>query len=557
MIAGLTRRMGRTVSPAANAAATQCTVSVSAATLVNDNSTTISIAVFAVNANGSPVAGATVVVTRSPASGTVTQPVAVTDANGLATATFKSASVAAYTFSATVNGIPVTDTDTCTTFSSIGAIDRTTSTVTVSPSSQAAGGVNALITLQAKDAAGVNLITAGSTVAFSHAGGTSVVTIGSVTDNGDGTYTAPITPTTEGTATTLSATIAAAAVTTTMPTFTVTSGYVAANILSNASFESGVDGFTDSGLSPLSSGFRSTLYAEPTDAGSYSLKNTFNQNIWAITGVATGNPCVVTAPGHGITTGLLPQISGTTTTPSINQSIGGALTATKIDANTFSVNANVTAVSVGTGLVAKEVSGIAAWYMWSRKVGAAPIGTSVDRYWLRFYFLFPSGPYLGRETKWVRDYDNSFSQLGGMFGMYGTAITGTGNMRLNFQPWPEFLSVTKMFAVSNSATMHDGNWHSIELDMWRNGDVSNGGFDYPSAAIWLDNVQVTGTEGTAVTGLGAPSKWIGGRINYGQRTVTTKVGGAEIMGVVNTGNPSALTCHFDRISYSTAGRIGP
>jgi hypothetical protein len=77
--------------------------------------------------------------------------------------------------------------------------------------------------LQAKDAAGNNLTAGGLTVAFSASGGTSTGTIGSTTDNANGKYTATFTGGTAGTATTIGATINTVAVTSTLPTVTVTS----------------------------------------------------------------------------------------------------------------------------------------------------------------------------------------------------------------------------------------------------------------------------------------------------------------------------------------------
>jgi hypothetical protein len=59
-------------------------------------------------------------------------------------------------------------------------------------------------------------------VGFTVSGGTSAGTIGATTDHANGTYTATFTATTAGTATTVHATIGGAAVTSTLPTITVT-----------------------------------------------------------------------------------------------------------------------------------------------------------------------------------------------------------------------------------------------------------------------------------------------------------------------------------------------
>src|SRR6185436_18849993 len=87
----------------------------------------------------------------------------------------------------------------------------------------------ATLTLQARDAAGNNRTTGGLVVVFSTTGaGTSTGTIGTTTDNGNGSYTATFTGVLAGTAKTISATIGGTAVTSTLPTITVVAGAVSA-----------------------------------------------------------------------------------------------------------------------------------------------------------------------------------------------------------------------------------------------------------------------------------------------------------------------------------------
>ncbi|MBI2614595.1 MAG: hypothetical protein HYW52_02730 [Gemmatimonadetes bacterium] len=102
-------------------------------------------------------------------------------------------------------------------------VDASKSTVAVSASTIAAGQT-ATFTLTAKDQNGDQMAAGGSTVAFSLSGGTSNGTIGTVTDNNNGTYTATFTGEVAGTASTVNATIDGAAVTTALPTITVTAG---------------------------------------------------------------------------------------------------------------------------------------------------------------------------------------------------------------------------------------------------------------------------------------------------------------------------------------------
>lgn len=101
-----------------------------------------------------------------------------------------------------------------------GDISANTSTVSASDTLVDPGIVTTL-TLQARDAAGNDLVSGGRTVAFTQAGGTSAGVIGATTDHANGTYTAPFTATTVGTPTGLSATIDGTPLMTTPPTIEV------------------------------------------------------------------------------------------------------------------------------------------------------------------------------------------------------------------------------------------------------------------------------------------------------------------------------------------------
>src|SRR6185503_14400795 len=92
-----------------------------------------------------------------------------------------------------------------------------------------ASGSAVTLTLQARDAAGNNLTTSGSTVVFTQSGGTSTGTISATTPGaaGTGTYTATFTGTLAGTARTIGATIGGTAVTSTpLPTIQVLPGTI-------------------------------------------------------------------------------------------------------------------------------------------------------------------------------------------------------------------------------------------------------------------------------------------------------------------------------------------
>jgi adhesin/invasin len=144
----------------------------------------------------------------------------VTDnSDGTYTATLTSATTTGtVTITGTVNAVAITDTETVTLIP--GAADGTTSLITATPTSMVADGVTtSTITVQVKDAFSNNLTNGGDTVALA----TDLGSLGSVTDNSNGTYTATLASgTTAGTAT-ITGTVNAVAMTNTA-TVTLTPG---------------------------------------------------------------------------------------------------------------------------------------------------------------------------------------------------------------------------------------------------------------------------------------------------------------------------------------------
>lgn len=199
----------------------QSTIGVSAGTVVSGSLITVTLTAKTAAGVQQTTGGLTVVPSKS--GGTATGNLSgVTDHNdGTYTWTYTGVLAGtAQTLGATINGSSVSSSlPTCAV--TPGAIDRTVSTLTLAAAGATAGGAAVLATVHAKDAAGNNLTTGGATVVIAHTGGTSGVTISAVTDVGNGTYTATVTPNTTGTATTMSGTIGGSAITTTMPTFTV------------------------------------------------------------------------------------------------------------------------------------------------------------------------------------------------------------------------------------------------------------------------------------------------------------------------------------------------
>ena len=101
----------------------------------------------------------------------------------------------------------------------VGPASLSQSTITVSASPITAGGT-AAVTLVARDANGNQELSGGLKVAFGWGTGSASATFGTVTDNGNGTYTAAFTGTKAG-SNTITATIAGQKVTSTLPTVTV------------------------------------------------------------------------------------------------------------------------------------------------------------------------------------------------------------------------------------------------------------------------------------------------------------------------------------------------
>ena len=104
-----------------------------------------------------------------------------------------------------------------------------------------------------------------------------------------------------------------------------------------------------------------------------------------------------------------------------------------------------------------------------------------------------------------------------------------------------------------------GAWHTCEVDYWRTGDTSNGGHDYPSVRLWLDNSEITSNGGSNPGG--ATGAIVNGRYNAGTRWSVYQAGGGigkcSFMGLVNGGNTQTPTEYMDRFAISSLGRIGP
>jgi hypothetical protein len=176
--------------------ASQSTLTPTNASIADDGVSTQVLTVQAVDVNGNllTTGGATVAITKFSGEGNIS---AVTDnGNGTYTASVTSGIAGSGVFLATLGGNPVMNgtasQTTATIIFNLGAASATASTLTPSASTIVADGSSTQeLTVQAKDATNNDLTTGGETVTITRQSGTGA--IGSVNDNGDGTYTATVT----------------------------------------------------------------------------------------------------------------------------------------------------------------------------------------------------------------------------------------------------------------------------------------------------------------------------------------------------------------------------
>ena len=199
----------------------QSTVSVSPASVIAGVADAATVTLTAKDAGGNQLTTGGLTVAFGLGAGAATGTLsAVTDhGDGTYTATFTGILAGTNTITATIGGNPVTSTAPAITVTP-GAVDLAQSVVSVG-SAEVASGLTTIVTLTAKDANGNQETSGGLTVLFSLGAGAGGGTFSSVTDNGDGTYTATFTGTSLGT-NTISATIGGNPVTSPAANITVT-----------------------------------------------------------------------------------------------------------------------------------------------------------------------------------------------------------------------------------------------------------------------------------------------------------------------------------------------
>ncbi|MEO8200807.1 MAG: invasin domain 3-containing protein [Gemmatimonadota bacterium] len=171
---------------------TQSTVTSSPGTITASNgSSSSTVTVTARDASGNPVSGATIVLAATGSGNHFTQP-GLTDGSGVATGTLSSTVSGAKVITATADNIVLNQSPTVTV--NAGASDPAGTTATV-PASGTSSSVST-ITVTVKDAFG-NAVTSGGAAVSVLVTGANTATA-SVSDHGNGIYTAVYTPTLAG-----------------------------------------------------------------------------------------------------------------------------------------------------------------------------------------------------------------------------------------------------------------------------------------------------------------------------------------------------------------------
>ena len=191
------------VSPTLSTASASPTSGITA-----DNTATSTITVTAIDVGSNPIPGATVIVTSSGTGNTISS-AAPTDGSGVTTATIRTTKAETKTLTISINGGAIVSQPVVTFVP--GAVSATNATISPATATKVADGSSTqIVTVQARDVFNNNRTTGGDTVVFSATSGT----VGSTTDNGDGTYSATWTsPTSVGSGTaTVTATLGGTAV---------------------------------------------------------------------------------------------------------------------------------------------------------------------------------------------------------------------------------------------------------------------------------------------------------------------------------------------------------
>ena len=235
------------------------------------------------------------------------------------------------TVTASIDGDPVT-TPLPTVQVVAGALSLAGSIIDVAPRTVTPGG-QAILTLETRDAAGNRLGEGGHVVAFLPSGGTATGSMGPVTDHGDGRYTTSFTGTAVGTPLTIGGSIDGMAVTSVLPTLSVSQGVSAdSSTLTVSSDTVSIDRSVtlvlqvrDSGGVARTSGGETVVFAVQagTGAGGGVIDSTTDQDDGTYTATFTATqpgPVVIGATLNGrAITGSLPTVTVLAATPAVPQ----------------------------------------------------------------------------------------------------------------------------------------------------------------------------------------------------------------------------------------------
>ena len=150
------------------------TVTVDKTTVVADGVDAVTVTVTVKDAQGNPIAGSTVTIESTGTLNTITQPVGLTLADGVAVGTVKSTKAEGKTITAKVGGVEALTKTRNVTFTA-GPFSAAVSTVTVDKTTVVADGVDAVtVTATVKDAQGNPI--AGSSVTIESTGTSNTIT---------------------------------------------------------------------------------------------------------------------------------------------------------------------------------------------------------------------------------------------------------------------------------------------------------------------------------------------------------------------------------------------
>ena len=312
-VAVTTSLPGETVVPGA-VSLSQSLVSVVGGATTLASGSQVSVKLVAKDAAGNSLTsgGLTIVFTTTGGTSTGTFGTVVDNGDGTYGAVFTGiASGSPTSMGATIGGLAVTSTSPQLAVIA-GGVSLAMSTVSFS-SGSIASGATSIATVSVRDSNG-NLLSGGQTVTLllSTGAGVSAATISSVTDHSDGTFTATLTGTASGTASTLTAKIGGVALTSVLPTLTVTPG---ATSLVSSTVTAGSATIASGATSLLTLTLRDT-YGNPTGTAGQTV-------VFSRTGgTSTGIFGAVADVGNGTYTSIFSGVvSGTAT--QIAVTVGG------------------------------------------------------------------------------------------------------------------------------------------------------------------------------------------------------------------------------------------